>query len=396
MKRTRDQTSVWVFYLVTGLLAGSALLRSLYAYRGSSMRFQVLGVLAAWLILFISEKSLTSRWHRYFPIYLVLQTCMVVLLLRMPYPSDYFAALFAPLSMQIIQRFNLRIGAICIGLFALSIVVFLTTTYGLSQAIALAGIYTVVSIFLGFYALTSQRAQQARDRNQTLALELQAANQQLETLSGQLQQLGVARERQRMARDLHDSVTQSVFSMTLTSQTALLLLKRDPDRVEQQLDRLKQLAQGALSEMQVLTSDVGSVRLERGGLLTALRQYLAERQLPETLVISLEVDGSQSLTTAEENNLFYISQEAVNNIIKHANTTQACIRLHLVDPMWIEIADQGQGFDLQKARSAGRVGLGSMKERAVDIGWEFQILTSPGSGTCIRIAKKLPEERVSV
>ena len=360
------------------------------------MRFQVLGVLAAWLILFISEKPLTSRWHSYFPIYLIVQTCMVVLLLRMPYPSDYFAALFAPLGMQIVQRISFRLGAICIGIFSLTIVVFLAGAYGWSQAITLAGIYTVVSIFLGFYALTSQRAQQARDRNQTLALELETANQQLETLSAQLQQLGVARERQRMARDLHDSVIQSVFSMTLTSQTALLLLERDPDRVEQQLERLKQLAQGAISEMRVLTSGVGSERFEQGGLYAALRQYLAQCQLPEAFVISLEVDGSQPLTTIEENNLFRITQEAVNNIIKHANTTQAYIRMHLVDPMWIEITDQGLGFDLQWARSAGRVGLGSMEERAVEIGWNFQILTAIGSGTCIRIAKKLSEGRAPV
>jgi signal transduction histidine kinase len=349
--------------------------------------------LAVWLILFASEMPLTSKLPGYFPVYLILQTCLIGLLLRMPYPSDYFGGLFAPLSMQIIQRFSLRFGAICIGLFTPIIVIFLAGTYGWSQAITLAGIYTVVSIFLAYYTLTNQRAQEARDRNQALAQELRATNQQLELLSAQQQKLVIARERQRLARDLHDSVTQSVFSMTLTTQTALLWLDRDPGRVEELLERVKQLAQNAVSEMQILISEVRPARFGEGGLVAAIREYISECQLPETLAISLEVDGSQSLTSTEEQNLFHIAQEAVNNIAKHSLASHAWIRLHLADPLWMEIADQGQGFDLERARGARRVGLDSMQERAKEIGWEFHVLTSPNAGTCVRIAKEAPTER---
>jgi signal transduction histidine kinase len=393
VKRTLNRSSGWIFYLISGLLVGSALLRSSYAYRNSPIHVQVPELLAVWLILFASEKPLTSKLPGYFPVYLILQTCLVGWLLRMPYPSDYFAGLFAPLSMQIIQRFSLRFGAICIGLFTPIIVIVLAGTYGWSQAITLAGIYTVVSIFLAFYTLTSQRAQNGRDRNQTLTLELQVANQQLEALSAQLQQLAITRERQHLARDLHDSVTQSVFSMTLTTQTALLWLDRDPGRVEELLERVKQLAQNAVSEMQLLISAVHPARFSEGGLAAALRQYIAECQAPETLSISLEINGSQSLTSAEEQNLFRIAQEAINNIVKHSFASQAWIRLHLADPFWMEIADQGQGFDLQMARRAGRVGLDGMEERATEIGWDFQVLTSSNAGTCVRIAKNSPTER---
>jgi len=311
----------------------------------------------------------------------------------MPYPSDYFSALFPVLSMQVIQHFRLRVGVIWIGSFTLVIVALLAGTYGLSQAIVLAAIYTVVNVFLAFYTLTSQRAQEARSRNQALALELQTANQQLEALSAQLQQLVVVRERQHLARDLHDSVTQTIFSMTLTTQSALLLLDRDADRVEKRLERLKQLAKAAISEMQVLITELRPVKFTEGGLVAALRQHIAERQLPETLVIALEVDGSGVLTSVEEQNLFRIAQEAVNNIVKHSFASQAYIRLHLAEPFWMEITDQGQGFDLHAARSAGHIGLGSMEERAADIGWNFQILTSPTAGTRVRVQKSLPKER---
>ncbi len=311
----------------------------------------------------------------------------------MPYPSDYFAALFGVLSMQIIQHFRLRVGAIWISSFTLMIVALLAGTYGLSQAIVIAAIYTVVNVFLAFYTLTSQRALEVRSDNQTLVLELQAANQQLEALSTQQKQLAVARERQHLARELHDSVTQTIFSMTLTTQSALLLLDREPDRVGKRLERLKQLAQAAISEMQVLISELRPVKFAEGGLVAALRQHIAERQLPETLAITLEVDGSGILTSGEEQNLFRIAQEAVNNIVKHSCSSQAYIRLHLVVPFWMEIADQGQGFDLHHARSVGHIGLVSMEERAADIGWNFQISTSPTAGTRVRVEKSIPKER---
>ena len=109
--------------------------------------------------------------------------------------------------------------------------------------------------------------------------------------------------------------------------------------------------------------------------------------------MSLEVDGNQTLQPAEEQGLFRIAQEALNNIVKHAGVSQARIRLNLDEPPWIEIEDHGQGFDLQKARGSNRVGLVSMHERAAEIGWELEVNTSPGAGTRIRVQKKPTGER---
>jgi signal transduction histidine kinase len=188
---------------------------------------------------------------------------------------------------------------------------------------------------------------------------------------------------------LHDSVTQTIFSMTLTTQSALLLLERDPGRVGAQLERLSQLAQNALSEMRVLISRLRPEKIAEGGLVAALRQHLADRHFPENLSIALQVEGDPlaRLAPAEEQSLFRIAQEALNNIVKHAQASQARIRLHLAEPFWMEIEDQGQGFDLQRARNSGRVGLVSMHERAAEIGWKLQVITAPGAGTRIRVEK---------
>jgi len=139
--------------------------------------------------------------------------------------------------------------------------------------------------------------------------------------------------------------------------------------------------------MRVLISELRPEKVAEGGLVAALRRHLADRHLPESLAVSLEVEGDQPLTSAEEQGLFRIVQEALNNIVKHAQASEAHIRLHLIEPLWLEIEDQGQGFDSERARDSGHVGLASMGERAAEIGWNLHIITAPGAGTRIRVEK---------
>jgi signal transduction histidine kinase len=180
--------------------------------------------------------------------------------------------------------------------------------------------------------------------------------------------------------------------MTLTTQSALLLLERDLNRVGAQLERLNQLAQGALVEMHTLISELRPEQIVGGGLVAALRQHLNSRQFPDGLSVALEVEGDLVLPFIEEQGLFRIMQEALNNIVKHARASQASLRLHMAEPYWIEIGDDGQGFDSQQAQGAGRVGLASMRERAAEIGWILHIQSTPGEGTHIRVEKKYPME----
>ncbi len=393
MKRSADWAHQWIFYLAAGFLFGAVLLRTLLVYgvgyngRNDPALGPVLGLLAVWLALFASEAAISSRWPRYFPIYLVFQTSLVAVVLALLSRTDYFATLFAPLGMQAMQRLNPKLGTLWIGLIALLTALLLLKTYGAFEAIALTVIYTALNVFVASYALTTRRAQTARTQNQTLVLELQEANRQLQAYSNQLEQLAVTRERHRLARELHDSVTQTIFSMTLSTQSALLLLDRDPNQTRAQLDRLSELAQSALAEMRVLISELRPEKVAEGGLVTALRRHLADHRVSESLEVTLEVEGDQPLSPAEEQGLFRIAQESLNNIVKHAQTSQARISLHLKESLWLEIEDQGQGFDLERARDSGHVGLSSMGERAAEIGWNLRIITTPGAGTRIRVER---------
>lgn len=386
MNRSSDWLSQWIYYLASSLYFGAVFLRSLILYQDSPVLGRVLGLLLVWMVLSASETFISRKWAAYFPLYLVLQTVLVFILLKTPGSPDFFAALLSILSMQVMRRLDPRIGMLWIILSALITGLLLAEVYQ-NETVALVLIYTAGTIFFGAYSLAIRRAQAARLKNQELGRDLEQANLQLQELSSQLGQLAVARERNRLARDLHDSVTQTVFSMTLSTQSARLLLDRDPPQANTQLERLNELARSALSEMQVLISELKPGAATPQGLASALRRHLAGSRFPENLSISLDVDADQPLEPAEEQALLRIAQEALNNIVKHAQASQVHIRLHLAEPRWMEIEDDGAGFDLPQARRSGRVGLASMQERAAEIGWSLQIISSPGAGACIRVEK---------
>jgi signal transduction histidine kinase len=384
--RPTEWLSKWIYILATGLYFVAVALRTWLFFRDEPHLGRALGMLLLWLLLIICEPAISRLWSGYFPIYLTLQTMLVFALMTLPDTPDFMGALLGVLSMQVMLRLSTRVGAIWIGLCALIMVLLLFRTFQV-QAIALALIYTAGNVFLGSYTRTIRQAQAARLYNQALAGKLELANHQLQDYSAQLEQLASTRERNRLARELHDSVTQTVFSMNLTSQSAALLFERNREQAGVQLERLYELARSALAEMQLLIDELRPSPPEGEGLPAGLHRLLADSRFSAQLSVSIELQGAQTLAPAEEQGLLRIAQEALNNILKHAKTSQALVRLHLEQPFWIEIEDHGQGFDLHQAQRGGHLGLASMRERADEIGWRLEIDAAPGVGTRIRVEK---------
>jgi signal transduction histidine kinase len=214
----------------------------------------------------------------------------------------------------------------------------------------------------------------------------------LEAHTDTLKQLGMANERQRLRRELHDSVTQTIFSMTLTTQSAALLLERNSAQVPGQLEHLNQLAQNALVELQELITRLNPAVPDMPELAEALHQHIASRHFPDDLKVALNVLAEGSLPQPVTRGLFRIVQEALNNIVKHARANQATVSLHLAEPQWVEVEDNGSGFDPACAPTAGKVGLSGMRERAAEISWDLTVTSIPGAGTRIRI-EKIPSEK---
>lgn len=118
-----------------------------------------------------------------------------------------------------------------------------------------------------------------------------------------------------------------------------------------------------------------------------LHEHVIQRRR-EDLKVSLDVRGSTRLKPTEAHGLFRIAQEALNNVVKHAQTNRAWVRLCLEEPSWMEIEDRGCGFDVDPDHERGGVGLKSMRERADEIGWHLQVTSSLGAGTRVRVEKR--------
>jgi signal transduction histidine kinase len=208
----------------------------------------------------------------------------------------------------------------------------------------------------------------------------------------QMEGAAAERERSRLAHELHDSVTQTVFSMNLTVQSARLLLEREPDRAAIQLDRLEELAAGAMGEIQALVSQLRPLPVAQGDLAAALRHLAAERQVGDGLQVGLDVDGERALPEAVSAGLYGIAQEALANVVKHSGTHEVSICLNLVEgASFLEITDGGRGFDPELALSQrGHLGLAGMAERAREVGWSLAIESQPGRGTRIRVEEAPP------
>ena len=212
----------------------------------------------------------------------------------------------------------------------------------------------------------------------------------------QAQQLAVVEERNRLARELHDSVTQSLFSMTLTAQAANTLLERDPQQAAPQLVRLQELAQGALAEMRSLIFQLRPTAVEGEGLVPALRKHVAALKSREGLEVELRVEGERRLPREQERALFRIAQEALNNVVKHARTGKALVELRMGDEeVSLLVEDHGIGFDPSSVKPDGRsMGLVTMRERAELMGGTFEIGSQPGEGTRARVVVQGPTSEV--
>jgi signal transduction histidine kinase len=383
-KRSSTWLHRWVYYLATGFMFAAAALRSILVFQDSPLLSQIAILLAAWPLMFIGN-VLFARRLPWLPVLLLGAEILLILYLLLITRADFLAFLFAIPSMQAMQQYTKREGWILVGLTTLLTFLALLKMFGIFYALGIAVVFFGGSVFLITYIGATRRASLIQEQQQALVSELEQANRQLESYAQQLQQLAAGRERQRLARELHDSVTQTIFSMTLTTQSAVLLLEQDRGKVAAQLDRLDLLAHSALAEMQTLISKLAPENT--GGFVAALQQHLADRRRLDDLSVSLDVKGSQPLSAAEEQSLLRIAQEALNNVVKHAGVAQAAIRLHLEGQPWLEIEDHGVGFEPAQAGGGGQVGLVSMQERAAEIGWSLRVDASPGKGTRIKVQK---------
>jgi PAS domain S-box-containing protein len=209
-------------------------------------------------------------------------------------------------------------------------------------------------------------------------------------LYAQAQQSAAYAERSRLARELHDSVTQSLYSLTLYAE-AVARMMQDGEHAQaaDALREMRDTAQEALREMRLLIFQLRPPALEKGGLAAALQARLDAVETRGGIRAKLLVEGTfnaEQLPLLIQEELYHIAQEALNNALKHAHPRQVrvCLRFSQ-DAICLEISDDGSGFALASAQESGGLGLPGMRERAERIGAELDIESAPGRGTKVMV-----------
>jgi len=204
-------------------------------------------------------------------------------------------------------------------------------------------------------------------------------------LHGKAQELATIQERQRLARDLHDAVSQTLFSASVIAESLPRLWTQRPEKVAPRLEQLHRLTRGALAEMRTLLLELRPAALMEVQFDELLRHLTDALQGRTTLDVDLVVSGRRDLPEAVQTALYYIAQEALNNVVKHANAQRAQVRLES-SPHQVEltIRDDGCGFDPAAARPSS-LGLHIMRERAEGIHAILDVDTEQGRGTTVKV-----------
>jgi signal transduction histidine kinase len=211
-------------------------------------------------------------------------------------------------------------------------------------------------------------------------------------LYDQSRELAVLEERTRLARDLHDSVTQSLYSLVLLTEGWRRLLSAGSGaQIEDYLRRIGEIAQQALQEMRLLIHELRPPMLEQEGLVGAVRKRLDAVEKRVGIEARVVMDDLVELPTALEEGLYWITQEALNNTLKHAAAKKETVRIYVEGKLLVlEITDDGQGFNLAATKHRGGMGLASMEERARQMGGTLTIESAPSQGTTVTVRVPAP------
>ena len=327
-------------------------------------------------------KSSPLRGH----IYLGLQTALIIGAMLLYYELDFFALLFLPLGGQAMLLFPRKTAIIWVVIFGTAIIVGQTIQFGWPEGLSFTFLYLAGLFFIASFSTLMMRADEARIQSDRFLDELQQAHLQLQEYAGQAEELATVKERNRLARELHDSVAQTLYGLTLQAEAASRKLSAGKsDEVAIYLAEIRESAQQTLKETRLLIFELRPPILEEEGLASALRARLESVESRSGLKTQINLAEVGRLPSGIESGLYGISNEVLNNILKHAHASEIKVSLgKMAGKIVLEISDNGIGFDLDSAEQHGGLGLKGMQERAEQINADMQI-SSGENGTQVTV-----------
>ena len=229
-----------------------------------------------------------------------------------------------------------------------------------------------------------ERTRELKQINRRLEEEIVQRQKAEQALAEKAAQEAILSERTRLARDLHDAVTQTLFSASLIAEVLPDIWEINPDAGKMRLEELRQMTRGALAEMRTLLVELRPNSLVQIPLPDLLRQLCESLIGRARLPIQFSAEGQAKIPADVQIALYRITQEALNNIVKHAKATHVIVTLQLSESVRLAIIDNGSGFDVDTI-SPDHLGLRIMCERAESIGARCHVYSQPGEGTQISV-----------
>ncbi|MET9431432.1 MULTISPECIES: GAF domain-containing sensor histidine kinase [unclassified Streptomyces] len=200
-------------------------------------------------------------------------------------------------------------------------------------------------------------------------------------------ELTIAEERSRLAHELHDAVSQKLFSLRLTAQAAAALVDRDPARAKGELQQVAALAAEAADELRAAVVELRPAALDEDGLVHTLRTQIQVLDRAHSAHVTFDARGIRALPAAQEEAVLRVAQEALHNALRHSGADLVSVSLHRHGQgALLSVTDNGKGFEPRTVRRAGRhLGLVSMRDRASGVGGRLTVQSEPGKGTTIEM-----------
>jgi signal transduction histidine kinase len=243
-------------YLIGFLLLGTAALRAVIFYQGQPQLRVAILFMTCYGLLYATEPLLSARLRGYRFLYFPLQTALLLVATNLRPFLDVTCQLYVPLGVQALHAFSRRMAFAWMIFFAVLLTATMIPGAGWTLGMGVSLVILGGGTFLISYEMLYTQTQADEAESEVLVAKLQQAHQELQAHAAQAEELAAARERNRLARELHDSVSQMIFGITLTSQAARLLLQRDPARVPEQLDRLEEMTGSALGQLRSLIAQL--------------------------------------------------------------------------------------------------------------------------------------------
>ena len=230
-----------------------------------------------------------------------------------------------------------------------------------------------------------ERTRELEESNQQLQREIEQRVRIEKELAQKAAEEAVTADRTRLARDLHDAVTQTLFSASLTAEVLPELWEMDVDEAKRSTEELRQLTRGALAEMRTLLLELRPAALTQSRLSDLIKQlceaFIGRSRLP----ITLTIEGERDLLPEVQIACYRVAQEGLNNVFKYARASKVDVNLFLSPAgLRFEVCDNGIGFDMTTSKPTS-LGMRIMRERADAIGAELSISSAPGQGTCVEL-----------